>query len=56
MTMIGNTITVAPQDTSPQPEGYSLDGWTAEAKQKYLDEWHAAHPETPATQGEVETF
>ncbi len=48
MTINGNTLTVVPQDTRPQPEGYSLNGWTAEAKQKYMDEWHAAHPQ-PAT-------
>ena len=44
MTINGNTLTVAPQDTRPQPEGYSLNGWTAAAKKQYLDEWHAAHP------------
>jgi predicted dehydrogenase len=48
MTINGNTLTVAPQDTRPQPEGYSLNGWTAEAKQKYLEEWRAAHPQPPA--------
>jgi len=48
MTINGNTLTVAPQDTRPQPEGYSLNGWTAEDKKKYLDDWHAQHPE-PAT-------
>jgi predicted dehydrogenase len=56
LTIIGNSITVAPQDTSPQPEGYSLNGWTAEAKKKYLDDWSAAHPEKPANLGEVETY
>jgi predicted dehydrogenase len=56
LTIIGNSLTVAPQDTSPQPEGYSLNGWTAEAKKKYLDDWHAANPEKPANLGEVETF
>ena len=45
MTINGNTLTVVPQDTRPQPEGYSLNGWTAEAKKKYLDDWHAAHPQ-----------
>jgi hypothetical protein len=48
MTINGNTLTVAPQDTRPQPEVYSLNGWTAEAKQKYLEEWRAAHPQPPA--------
>jgi predicted dehydrogenase len=44
MVINGNSLTVTPQDTSPQPEGYSLNGWTAMAKQQYLDEWHKAHP------------
>jgi predicted dehydrogenase len=56
LTIVGNEITVAPQDTSPQPEGYSLNGWTAEEKKKYLDDWRAAHPEKPPKLGEVETF
>ena len=52
----GNTLTVTPQDTRPQPEGYSLNGWTAEAKKQYLNEWHAAHPAPAASLGEVETY
>jgi predicted dehydrogenase len=56
MVINGNTLTVTPQDTNPQPEGYALNGWTAEAKKQYLDDWHAAHP-APATQlNEVETY
>jgi hypothetical protein len=45
MTINGNSLTVVPEDTRPEPEGYSLNGWTAEAKKKYLDDWRAAHPE-----------
>jgi len=56
MTLSGNTLTVAPQDTRPQPEGYSIHGWTAEARKQYLDEWHAAHPEPPASARLVETY
>ncbi len=56
MTINGNTLTVVPQDTRPQPEGYSLNGWTAEAKQKYMDEWHAAHPQPPAALPLTETY
>jgi predicted dehydrogenase len=56
MVINGNTLTVTPQDTSPRPEGYSLNGWTSEAKQQYLDQWHAAHPAPPAKLGEVETY
>ncbi len=56
LTINGNSLTVAPQDTRLQPEGYSLNGWTAEAKKRYFDEWHAAHPEQPAAPGSAETF
>jgi len=56
MEIAGNTVTVTPQDTSPQPEGYSLNGWTAAAKKQYFEEWRAAHPEHPAKLGEVETY
>ena len=52
----GNTLTVTPQDTRPQPEGYSLNGWTAEAKKQYLNEWHAAHPAPAASLVDVETY
>jgi predicted dehydrogenase len=56
MVINGNTLTVTPQDTRPQPEGYSLNGWTAAAKQQYMNEWHAAHPAAPASLGEVESY
>jgi predicted dehydrogenase len=56
MVINGNTLTVTPQDTRPQPEGYSLNGWTAEAKKQYLDEWRAAHPAPPPSIGEAESY
>jgi len=56
MVISGNTLTVTPQDTSPQPEGYSLNGWTAEAKQEYLKTWHAAHPTPPSDLPEAESW
>jgi len=56
MVINGNTLTVTPQDTRPQPEGYSLNGWTSEAKKKYFDEWYAAHPAAPAQLVESETY
>jgi predicted dehydrogenase len=49
----GNTLTFTPQDTRPQPEWYSMNGWTAELKKKYYDDWWAAHPQktdTPLTE------
>lgn len=45
LTIKGNTLTFVPQDTHPQPEGYSLNGWTAEMKKKYYADWRAAHPQ-----------
>jgi predicted dehydrogenase len=56
LTINGNTVTFAPQDTRPQPEYYALDGWTAEAKKKYYDDWHAAHPQPPAPLPPKESF
>jgi len=56
LTINGNTLTVTAQDTRLQPEGYGLDGWTTETKQKYLSDWHAAHPEPPAPLPAPETF
>ncbi len=56
MVINGNTLTVTQQDTRPQPEGYSLNGWTAAAKKQYLDEWHTAHPVSAASIGEAETY
>jgi predicted dehydrogenase len=56
MVINGNTLTVTPQDTSPRPEGYSLNGWTAVAKQQYLDDWRATHPAPGPKLGEVESY
>jgi predicted dehydrogenase len=56
LTIVGDSVTFAPQDVGPHPEGYSLDGWTAEDKKKYLEEWHAQHAEKPEKLGEAETF
>jgi predicted dehydrogenase len=56
MVISGNTLTITPQDTSPQPEGYGLDGWASAPKQQYLNEWHAAHPAPAPHLSEVETY
>jgi predicted dehydrogenase len=56
LTINGDSLTVVPQDTRPQPEGYSLNGWTAEAKKKYLDDWHAAHTQPSASLPLTETY
>jgi len=56
MVINGNSLTVTPQDTASQPEGYSLNGWTAAAKQQYLDEWHKAHSELATKPGPAESY
>jgi predicted dehydrogenase len=56
MVINGNTLTITPQDTGPRPEGYALNGWTAAAKQQYLDDWHAANLAPAAKLGEVESY
>ncbi len=38
------TLTYKPQDTRPQPEGYSTFGWPKVMREEYLKEWDAAHP------------
>jgi len=56
LTIKGDSVTFTPQDTRPQPEYYSVIGWTAEARKKYYDEWNAAHPGPQATLPLTETF
>jgi predicted dehydrogenase len=56
MTISGSSLSVVPQDTRPQPEGYSLNGWTAEDKKKYLDDWHAQHPQPAGALQPTETY
>ncbi|MGA8152135.1 MAG: Gfo/Idh/MocA family oxidoreductase [Terriglobales bacterium] len=45
MEISGQTLTFAPQDVSPQPEGYSLKGWPARLRQQYLAQWATEHPQ-----------
>ena len=40
------TLTYKPQDTRPQPEGYSICGWPKKLRDQYLQKWHEDHPET----------
>ena len=56
MTIVDNTLTITPQDTRAQAEGYSIGAWTADAKNEYLKEWHAANPAHGASLGEAETY
>jgi predicted dehydrogenase len=45
-----NTLTFKPQDTRPEPEGYSIYGWPRALREQYLEKWHADHP-IPAALG-----
>jgi len=55
MVISGGTVTFTPQDTRPQPEGYSIYGWPKDLREQYLAQWEKDHPATPALQTVVET-
>jgi predicted dehydrogenase len=60
MTVKDSTVTFKPQDTRPQPEGYSIYGWPAKLREAYLKKWREENP-LPApldfrAEEEVETF
>jgi predicted dehydrogenase len=44
LTLQGQTLTYTPQDTRPEPEGYSIFGWPAKLRDEYLAEFAAEHP------------
>jgi predicted dehydrogenase len=60
MVIKDSTLTYTPQDTRPQPEGYSIYGWPDRLREQYLEDWHAKNPlPTPlasAVDSETETF
>lgn len=56
LTLGWSNLTFAPQDTRPHPEGYSLNGWTADAKKKHLGDWRAAHPQQAPDPGPAESW
>jgi predicted dehydrogenase len=39
-----NTLSYKPENTRPEPEGYSIYGWPKELRDQYLQEWHKEHP------------
>jgi predicted dehydrogenase len=39
-----STLTFAPQDTRPHPEGYSVHGWPKALRDEYLKKWAEEHP------------
>jgi predicted dehydrogenase len=40
----GSTLTYTPQNTRPEPEGYSIYGWPAALRNEYLAQWEKDHP------------
>jgi predicted dehydrogenase len=60
MVIKDSTLSYKPQDTQPQPEGYSIFGWPARLRDEYLKKWRDENP-PPApldfrVNEEVETF
>jgi predicted dehydrogenase len=49
-----NTLSYKPQDTRPEPEGYSIFGWPRELREQYLKQWHAEHPKPAALASSVD--
>jgi predicted dehydrogenase len=48
------TLSYKPQDTRPEPEGYSIFGWPASLRDPYLKQWHEEHPATAALKSAVD--
>jgi len=55
-----STLTYSPQNTHPEPEGYSVMGWPRALREQYLETWHEEHPSPGPLQSavdeEVETY
>ncbi len=49
-----STLTYQPQDTRPQPEGYSVKGWPKELREQYLETWRQEHPMPGPLQSKVD--
>jgi predicted dehydrogenase len=54
------TLSFTPQDTRPEPEGYSVFGWPKELREQYMKQWKEEHPKPAAlaskVDGEGETY
>jgi predicted dehydrogenase len=48
------TLTYKPEDTRPEPEGYSIFGWPKALRDQYLQKWHDEHPEPEALKWKVD--
>ncbi len=50
MIIRGSTLTYTPQQTGPQPEAYSINGWPVRLRSEYLRDYREKHP-SPAPLG-----
>lgn len=53
MVVEGGRVVYTPQDTKPQPEGYSIWGWPSDLRAQYFAEWNKEHPATPPLESTV---
>jgi predicted dehydrogenase len=49
-----STLSYKPQDTRPEPEGYSIYGWPKSLRDQYLEKWHDEHPAPAALMSKVD--
>jgi len=40
-----STLSYRPEDTRPEPEGYSIFGWPKALRDQYLQKWNEEHPD-----------
>ena len=45
MVIKDSMVSYKPQNTRPEPEGYSIYGWPARLRDQYLKEWHEHNPD-----------
>ena len=44
MEIVNDVLSVTPQNTEPQPEGYSILGWPTKLRLEYQQQWRDEHP------------
>ncbi|MGC1222534.1 MAG: Gfo/Idh/MocA family oxidoreductase [Candidatus Sulfotelmatobacter sp.] len=48
------TLSYKPQDTRPEPEGYSVGGWPRALREQYLKQWREEHPPAAPLSSQVD--
>jgi predicted dehydrogenase len=54
MIIRNSTLSFTPQDTRPEPEGYSTYGWPKALRDQYLKKWEDEHPPTGVLSAKVD--